>query len=193
MAINPGVYPLVPGTPVGNFRLATGDTQSVPLDPVVSGQQSYTYNSDAEITAYLTMGGQNINRGIGYYYLSMSGTAAMQARSIKDYDLSINTEKRAEGLRQTAAYYFGLADAEDVLAGSEDYFNVTHTGTDEFSGMEYFPYIYPVEYGYSDPSGELAALKARLDSLATVVVVPEGEEVPPGTPPGTLIIEPIEP
>ncbi len=143
MAINPGVYPLVPGTPVGNFRLATGDTQSVSLDPVVSGQQSYTYNSDDEILVFLSQGGGNQNRGIGYYYLSLSGAAALAAKSIKDYDLSINTEKRSEGLRATAEYYFGLADGEDVLAGTEDYFNVGRTGTDESRYVEYFPYPYP--------------------------------------------------
>lgn len=142
MAINPGVYPLVPGTPVGDFRLATNDTQSVPLVPPVAGQQSYTYNSDDEILMFISQGGTSRNRAIGYYYLSLAAQAAISAKSIKDYDLAINTEKRAEGLREVAAYYFGLADEEDIIAGSEDYFNVGPTGTDRENYMEYFPYPY---------------------------------------------------
>jgi hypothetical protein len=123
---NVGVYPLDPDTLVGQFRLAYGDTESVPLDPVQPGYQDYTELSDAEIEMFLAQGSNSINRAIGFYYLRMSGEAAKRSKSAKDYDLSLDLTKRAADLRETALFYFGQADASD--AASEDAFIIVPTG-----------------------------------------------------------------
>lgn len=145
MAINPGIYPLVPGTPVGDFRLATGDTQSVPFLPPEPGIRNYTYASDAEIQTYLAKAAGNQNGAIGYYYLTLAGAAAVAAKSIKDYDLSLSTEKRANDLRAQAEFYFGLADRDAALTGVDESFDIGPTGTNEERFVEYFPYPYPLD------------------------------------------------
>lgn len=123
---NSGVYPLDPSTPVGQFRLTYGDTESVPFDPVIPGFQDYTELSDAEIEVFLAQGGGSVTRAIGRYYMRLSGDAAKRSKSVKDYDLSLDLSKRAGDLRETARMYFDEADAED--AGSEDAFVIVPTG-----------------------------------------------------------------
>lgn len=126
---NLGVYPLEPETPVGTFRLVYGDTHSTPYDPVEPGFQNYDELSDAEIEAFLSAGGTSINRAIGYYYLSLAGAAAKSAKQIQDYDLKIDTTKRAADLRAIAQWWFDQADNDDEIAAEEG-FEIVLTGTD---------------------------------------------------------------
>lgn len=124
---NPGAYPLDPDTPVGQFRVLYGDVYSTPYDPVEAGFQDYEELSDAEIEGFL-QGQTSIPRAIAYYYLSLSGQAAKQAKTVKDYDLSVDLTKRAADLRATAQVWFDQATAEDA-AGMEDAFEIVPTGT----------------------------------------------------------------
>lgn len=126
---NPGAYPLDPETPVGQFRLVYGDTHSTPYDPVEPGFQNYDELSDSEIEAFLLNGNGSINRGIGYYYLSLAGAAAKRSRQIKDYDLQVDTTKRAADLRGIAQWWFDQADDDDVISAEEG-FEIVPTGTD---------------------------------------------------------------
>lgn len=128
MAENIGVYPLDPTSEVGKFRLATGDVTSVALDPPVAGYESYSINSDDEIENFLAMGGDSQLRGIGYWYLSMSGAAARESKAVKDYDLQVDLTKRSNDLRATAMTYFSLADEEDANAGLSEAFEIVPTG-----------------------------------------------------------------
>jgi hypothetical protein len=141
---NIGIYPLNPLTDVGQFRLVYGDTQSVPLSPVVPGFQDYTFYSDDEITAYVAMGGDSVARAIGFAYMQAAGAAAMQSKSVADYDLKVDLTKRSEDLRETALMWFGRADDADDLTGANEYFNITDTGTDrdywDSEWVEGFPY-----------------------------------------------------
>lgn len=139
---NRGVYPLVPTTDVGKFRLSRGDVNSVPLDPVEPGFQDYALYSDDEITVFLEQGASSINRAIGYSYLQASGAASEQSKTVKDYDLAVDLTKRAEDLRKTAQMYFDLADEEDLINGIDDEFLITDTGTDKglHQRIEAFPY-----------------------------------------------------
>lgn len=139
---NRGVYPLDPTTNVGKFRLGRGDVTSVPLSPVESGYQDYAKYSDDEITQYLEMGLDSVNRAIGYSYLQASGAASEQSKTVKDYDLAVDLTKRAEDLRKTAAYYFELADQQDALTGDSDAFVIVDTGDDSTlrTRIEAFPY-----------------------------------------------------
>ena len=124
---NPGVYPLDPATPVGQFRLLTGDTQSVPLDPPVSGQQDYEKFSDAEIEGYLAAGGDSIPRAIGFAYLYLASQAAMESKSIRDFDLQVDLTKRAADLRAIAQMWFDRGDDDD-LSSAEEAFEIVPTG-----------------------------------------------------------------
>lgn len=132
---NPGVYPLEPETPVGQFRLVYGDTHSTPYTPVEAGFQNYDELSDDEIEAFLSAGGTSINRAIGYYYLSLAGAAAKSAKQIKDYDLQVDTTKRAADLRAIAQWWFDQADNDDVISAEEG-FEIVLTGT---SGGDFIP------------------------------------------------------
>lgn len=124
---NPGAFPLDPLSEVGAFRLLYGDAVSEPYDPVEPGFQNYDELSDAEIEAFLAQGGGSASRGIGYLYLALSGQAAKQSRSVKDYDLQVDLTKRAADLRGVAQMWFDRADDDD-LATAEDAFEIVPTG-----------------------------------------------------------------
>lgn len=125
---NPGVYPLESETPVGQFRLVYGDAHSAPYSPVEPGFQNYDELSDAEIEAFLVVGGGSLNRAIGYYYLSLAGAASKTAKQIKDYDLQVDTTKRSADLRAIAQWWFDQADNDDVISAEEG-FEIVPTGT----------------------------------------------------------------
>lgn len=129
MAVNRGVYPLDPTSDVGKFRLLYGDVDSIPLVPPELGFQNYTELSDDEIDMFLAQGSESISRAIGFYYLRLSGDAAKQSKSIADYDLKVDTTKRAADLRAIAEMWFGRADDEDDLNGLTDIFDIFDLGT----------------------------------------------------------------
>lgn len=129
---NPGAFPMAPDTAVTAFRLAIGDTQSTAYDPVEAGFQNYTTLSDDEITQFLVMSKDSVTRGLGYFYLQSAGAAAMQSKSVKDFDLALDLTKRAADLRAVAAAYFAQADAEDLLDGGGEFFGIVQTGLPDF-------------------------------------------------------------
>lgn len=114
---NRGIAPLDPETQVGRFRLAYGDTQSVPLDPVEIGYGDYTELSDAEIEEFLLQSGQSVPMAISLYYGRMAGEAAKVTLSIRDHDLANDNTKRYEALLAAAEYWAGVADREDAVGG----------------------------------------------------------------------------
>lgn len=124
---NPGIAPLDPTSDTGRFRLVYGDITSEAYDPVEPGYENYEELSDAEIEGYLAAGGNSVNRAIGYYYLRLSSDAAKASKSIKDYDLALDTTKRAADLRATAALWFERADDDDASDGGSDIFEVFDT------------------------------------------------------------------
>lgn len=126
---NPGAFPVDLLSDVGQFRALSGDLNSEPYDPVKPGIQNYEKFSDAEIEAYLEQGAGSINRAIGLSYLYLAGQAAMESRSIKDYDLQVDLTKRAADLRAIAQTWLGLADGDDVATAEEE-FTIVPTGTD---------------------------------------------------------------
>lgn len=123
---NPGIYPVDTATNVGKVRILTGDMISVPLSPVVEGEQDYTLFSDAEIDIFLAYGEDSPIRAAGYAYLQLSGAAAQQAESIKDYDLQVDSRQKAEALRSQAMFYFEQADKFDLA--SDEAFQIVSTG-----------------------------------------------------------------
>lgn len=132
---NPGAFPLDPSSPVGELRLVLGDTQSVPLDPPVTGQQDYTMFSDAELNQFISMG-SGTTGGAAYAYLQLAASAAMEAKNIATDDLRVSTEKRADALRELAKLWFTRADAE--AAAEDEHFDIVPTGP-SCERYEYFP------------------------------------------------------
>lgn len=125
---NPGEYPVDLTSKVGQFRALTGDLNSTPYDPVEPGFQNFVKFSDAEIEGYLAQGGDSVARAIGYSYLYLAGQAAVESKAIKDYDLQVDTTKRAADLTAIARLWFGQADSEDVIS-AEEAFEIVPTGT----------------------------------------------------------------
>lgn len=125
---NPGEWPVDLVSPVGQFRALTGDLNSVPYSPAEPGFQNFEKFSDAEIEGYLTQGGGSVARAIGFSYLYLAGQAAIASKEVKDYDLLLNTTKRATDLTNIAKIWFGQADGEDIISG-EEAFEIVPTGT----------------------------------------------------------------
>lgn len=132
---NPGLWPVDPETAVGQFRLVYGDIDAVEYAPPYPPYRSFEELSDAEIEAFLVQGGDSTNRAIGFYYLSLAGAAAKASKSVKDYDLALDTTKRAADLREIAKWWFDLADNDDA-AEAEDAFEIVPTGT---TGGDFIP------------------------------------------------------
>lgn len=110
MAENRGVAPLDPTTDVGKLRSALGDTTYTELDPPEPGYGNYADYSDLELEAFIAQGG-SVEGGASRAYMQMAGAAAREAKNIQDFDLKINTEKRAEYLMQLAGMWQDKADA----------------------------------------------------------------------------------
>lgn len=127
--VNKGIAPLDPTSGVGQFRLAFGDAEYEDLEPAEAGFGDYKFWSDLEIQGFLVQSRDSINRAVGYAWLKLSGAAALQSQSVKDYDLAVDLTKRAGELRATAQYYFGLADADDVFDGVNDTFDLFDVST----------------------------------------------------------------
>lgn len=125
---NPGEFPVDLTSKVGQFRALTGDLNSTPYDPAYPGFQNFVKFSDAEIEGYLTQGGGSVARAIGYSYLYLAGQAALESKTIKDYDLQIDKTKRATDLTNIAKLWFTQADGEDIISG-EEAFEIVPTGT----------------------------------------------------------------
>ena len=145
---NPGEYPLDSSTPVGTFRLVYGDTESEPYDPEEPGFQNYGELSDAEIEAFLSQGGDSINRAIGYLYIALAGRAAKESKVTKDYDLTLDLTKRAADLRAMAQWWFDLADDDDTTSAEEAFEIVLIGNRDEFIPEGTLP-IYGRRYSWA--------------------------------------------
>lgn len=123
---NKGVAPFNPATEVGTFRALAGDTVYTELDPPETGFGDYTFWSDDEITAFLSVS-ESTAWAIYYAYLQAASTAAAQSVTIKDFDLSVDLSKRADGLRAIAALWLSRAQDDDAVSG-EDAFEIVPTG-----------------------------------------------------------------
>lgn len=127
---NTGLYPIDYASPVGQVRALLGDVDPEPFDPPAPGERNYTMFSDQEIEGFLSAGRGSVYRATGFAYMSLAGRAALEAKSIKDYDLAVDTTKRADDLRDVAQMWFDQADAEDSATGEAEWFDIVPTGAD---------------------------------------------------------------
>lgn len=119
---NPGAVPVDLASNVGQFRALIGDLNYELYVPDEPGFGSFEKFSDAEIEGYLAAGGGSIPRAIGFSYLYLAGQAALESRSVADYDLKVDTTKRAADLRAIAQFWFDRADEDDDASGANDIF-----------------------------------------------------------------------
>lgn len=122
---NPGVYPVDFNTDVGRFRLLVNDLYSVPLDPVVAGQQDFTLFSDAEITGYLALE-DSVYRAAGLAFMGLAATAAREAESIRDFDLQVDRRDKSKALMEQARWFY--TEAERLDGEGEEGFTIVRTG-----------------------------------------------------------------
>lgn len=116
---NPGVYPPDFSSDVGKFRVLANDLEAEEYDPPVEGIRNYGKFSDAEVEALLAQADGSPTRAVGFYYLQLASQAAMESKSVKDYDLQVDLTKRSGDLRELALLWFGRADDEDAASGED--------------------------------------------------------------------------
>lgn len=104
MAVNKGVAPPDLTTDVGKFRALIGDLSYEQLDPPVSGFGNYTLFSDAEIEVFLAAS-ESFEGAAALAYTQLAGQAALESRTVKDFDLQVDLTKRATDLRLIAAMW----------------------------------------------------------------------------------------
>jgi len=124
---NTGIAPYDPSTPVGQMRIITGDVNYVDAG---GGNGTYNLFSDVELEGFLALANNELLRSAGFAYMALAGVAAVDAKSVKDYDLSVDLRSRADKLREQAIAYFKQADERDVRDGVFDVFELTRTGRD---------------------------------------------------------------
>lgn len=111
---NDGAVPLDPTSKVGQFRVTIGDSVAEAYDPPVAGRGNYAMFSDLDIEGFLAMAGDNVSRAIGFSYMALAGKAAIETKSVSDFDLKIDNTKRPAELRLIAASWFAQADGEEA-------------------------------------------------------------------------------
>lgn len=102
MAENRGVAPPDLTTLVGQVRALLGDVEYTNYDPPQPGFGRYRLMSDIEIEGFLLNSDDSVEGAVYFAYLQMAGAAAMESKEVKDFDLSVNTTKRATDLRLIA-------------------------------------------------------------------------------------------
>lgn len=118
MAINKGVAPPDMTSEVGKFRALIGDMTYTELVPPVPGYGDYELFSDDEIEVFLAS--SETPEGAAYLaYMQLSGQAAIESRTVKDFDLQVDLTKRATDLRLIAAMW-----ADKDAAATSDVFEL---------------------------------------------------------------------
>lgn len=137
MEINRGVAPLDPSSDVGKFRLLIGDTSYEELDPPEVGYGDYGMFSDDEIQVFLDQG-ETLEDSAYLAYMQLAAAAAIESKSVKDFDLQVDLTKRSGDLRAIALMWRERADA-----ASADIFEVFDISDDD----ECFPEAAPRTVG----------------------------------------------
>lgn len=122
---NEGVYPVDTSSDVGQFRVLAGDAVPSEIDEG-NNTASYAYWSDDEIEVYLATS-TSVTWAIYRAYFTLASQAAIESKSVKDYDLQVNLTYRADDLREIARMWFTRAKDEDNAAGTTDVFSLFDT------------------------------------------------------------------
>lgn len=139
---NKGTAPLNPLTEVGRFRIRARDTKWQELDPPVPGYGDYAFWSDEEISLFLEVS-ESESWAIYEAYLQLATDAALSSKSTSDYDLKLDTTKRADQLLKIAEAWRTKALEDDAISG-EEAFEIVPTGT---RGGGFIPELAPPIWG----------------------------------------------
>lgn len=139
MADKTGIAPPDLDSPVGEFRLLLGDTSYEETN--TPGIGKYEQVSDKGIQVYLTQGGQDPKRGLGFLMLSLSAEAAAKSKTVKDYDLMVDLTKRSSDYRRLSEHWFKLAAESGVIAGETDIFDSFGIDNGPFPHPEASPHL----------------------------------------------------
>ena len=119
-----GVWPIAPGTPVGQLRELVRDTEGVEFDPPQPGYRDYAAFSDSMLVTALSVAGGNLLRAAGSAFMSLAAEYAMSGRSVKTDDLLLDTRNRGRDLAEVARSFLAEAEAED-LKQANSFFDLT--------------------------------------------------------------------
>lgn len=126
---NIGAYPLDPDSPVGIFRLLSGDSNGVPIEPTPPATEpteaQYAIWSDLEIEALISQAGGVIARAIAMGYTQLAAQSASVSSSIRTDDLSVTTTSRSGEFIKLAQFWSDMADKDEELA-SNDAFDIVY-------------------------------------------------------------------
>lgn len=131
MAINRGVVPADPTTPVGSLRYLLGDFDYEGLDEPEEGYGNYYNFGDAELQGFITAGGGSVTRASGHAYMRLAAVAAASAISWRSDDLSVDSKIVPSEYRLLARIAFEQADAEDDALGASG-FALDHPYSNDF-------------------------------------------------------------
>jgi hypothetical protein len=123
LAENRGIAPPDMSSNVGKFRALAGDVEFTEYDPPQPGFGMYQKFSDSEIEGFLAAADDSLEGALYFSFMQLAGDAAMEAKQVKDFDLMVNTEKRATELRLIAQMWKDRWDAS-----TEDIFEVFDIG-----------------------------------------------------------------
>lgn len=120
---NQGQYPIDYSSDVGRFRVLAGDASGSPIGDDLA---SFQYWSDAEIAVYLE-DSSSVYWAIAKAYLALASQAAIESKSVKDYDLQVNLTYRADDLREMARMWEQRAKGDDAEKGLSEVFTLIDT------------------------------------------------------------------
>lgn len=124
-----GAAPPDGATPVGKFRLLSGDSEYTELDPPVAGMGLYALWSDAEIQAFIDVAGGSVARAISLAYAQIGASWASTGATIKTDDLSYSVKDSVGNWMGLSKYWADIADQEDDRA-MDDYFELVEVRGD---------------------------------------------------------------
>lgn len=125
-----GAYPIDPATPVGQFRLLSGDSQGTPANPPTTPQTAtYQYWSDTEIESFIEAAGGGIPLAISLAYSQMAAHWSSTGATIRTDDLTYSAKDSVGSWLNLANYWRDIADREDEAAVN-DYFDLVPVGRD---------------------------------------------------------------
>lgn len=135
MAENRGIAPPDMSSNVGKFRALAGDVEFTPYDPPQPGFGMYQKFSDVEIEGFLAVADDSVEGALYFSFMQLAGDAALEAKSVKDFDLQIDLTKRSGDLRAIAQMWH---DRWSAL--TEDIFEVFDIGSQEQCHPELAPW-----------------------------------------------------
>ncbi len=92
--------------------------------------------NDTEVEMTLEESNWSVFRSLEKFYLQLAGDAAIAEKSVKDYDLTVDSKGRSKTLTEIAAKWGAMADEEDVAKGSADLFSIHPVGGREYRRPE---------------------------------------------------------